>query len=47
MRIAADYLFTGEENPSPGRLVIENGRIVEILPPGESDIDLGAVILSS
>ena len=47
MQIAADYLFTGEENPSPGRLVIENGSIVEILPPGESDIDLGAVILSS
>ena len=47
MRIAADYLFTGEENPSPGRLVIENGSIAEILPPGESDLDLGAVILSS
>ena len=47
MRIAADHLFTGEETSSAGRLVIENGIIAEVLPPGECDLDLGPTLLCS
>ena len=47
MRIAADHLFTGYEETAAGRIVIENGRIVETLPPGESDIDLGSTLICS
>lgn len=47
MRIAADHLFTGAEETAAGRIVIENGRIVETLPPGESDLDLGPAMICS
>ncbi len=47
MRIAADHLFTGTSQTRPGRIVIEKGRIVDLLDPGESDLNLGEAMICS
>ena len=47
MKIAADHLFFGESETRAGRIVIENGLIVDLLEPGESDLDLGNALLCS